>query len=103
MAEEDRGFLSTLQRQLFRTHRPFRSTILDTDGNVVLRVNRPFAFINSRTLVQTVFDSDEGVAGMGEEAEKEKRREGDDEERATVGEVQQVWHLWRRRYNVFTG
>lgn len=97
MAEEDRGFLSTIQRQVFRTHRPFRSTILDVDGNVVLRVNRPFAWINSRTMVSRPIDD----TTMLDNAEK--RREGEDEERAIVGEVQQVWHLWRRRYNIFTG
>lgn len=86
MAEEERGFLATLQRQLFRTHRPFRSTILDTEGNTILKVYRPFAWINSRTFVQRhVLD------------------ESMSEEDTIVGEVQQVWHLWRRRYNLFTG
>ncbi|KAF8301454.1 Scramblase-domain-containing protein [Clavulina sp. PMI_390] len=86
MAEEERGFLSTLQRQVFRTHRPFKSTILDTEGNVVLKVNRPFAWINSRTFVQRhVLD------------------ENAPEEDTVVGEVQQVWHPWRRKYNLFTG
>lgn len=84
MAEEERGFLATLQRQLFRTHRPFRSTILDLDGNIILKVYRPFAWINSRTFVQRHILDD---------AEKE----------TVVGEVQQVWHLWRRRYNLFSG
>jgi hypothetical protein len=84
MAEEERGFLAILQRQLFRTHRPFRSTIFDLDGNIILKVYRPFAWINSRTFVQRhVLD----------DAEKE----------TVVGEVQQVWHLWRRRYNLFSG
>jgi len=86
MAEEERGFLATLQRQLFRTHRPFRSTILDLDGNIILKVYRPFAWINSRTFVQRhVLD----------DAEKGKE--------TVVGEVQQMWHLWRRRYNLFSG
>ena len=84
MAEEERGFLATLQRQLFRTHRPFRSTIFDLDGNIILKVHRPFAWINSRTFVQRHILDD---------AEKE----------TVVGEVQQVWHLWRRRYNLFSG
>ena len=64
MAEEERGFLSTLQRQIFRTHRPFRSTIMDTEGNVILKVHRPFAFINSRTFVQRhVLNSGESDTG----------------------------------------
>jgi len=84
MAEEERGFLATLQRQLFRTHRPFRSTIFDLDGNIILKVYRPFAWINSRTFVQ-------------------RSTSEDSQEDAIVGEVQQVWHLWRRRYNLFTG
>lgn len=84
MAEEERGFLATVQRQVLRTHRPFRSTILDTEGNTILKVYRPFAWINSRTFVQRhVLDAAE--------------------EDTVIGEVQQQWHLWRRKYNVFSG
>ncbi|CAG8608730.1 2798_t:CDS:2 [Ambispora leptoticha] len=78
IAEEEQSFTSTLFRQLFRTHRPFRAVIMDTQGNVVLKIRRPFAWINSRIFIST-----------GEEE--------------PIGEVQQQWHLWRRRYNLFVG
>lgn len=77
MAEEDQGFLTTLQRQFFRTHRPFRSVVMDREGvpvlfvsipavhdgwhlglldmsahmSFALQIRRPFAFINSRIFV----------------------------------------------------
>ncbi|CAG8553615.1 6413_t:CDS:2 [Ambispora gerdemannii] len=78
IAEEEQSFSSTLFRQLFRTHRPFRAVVMDAQGNVVLKVQRPFAWINSRIFISS----------------------GDDE---PIGEVQQQWHLWRRRYNLFIG
>lgn len=70
MAEEGQGFLTTLQRQFMRTHRPFRSVVMDREGvpvlfvslvaasprlkdanRIVPKIRRPFAFINSRIFV----------------------------------------------------
>lgn len=39
MAEEGQGFLTTLQRQFMRTHRPFRSVVMDREGVPVLFVS----------------------------------------------------------------
>jgi len=38
IAEDSKGFLSTLSRQFLATHRPFRAVILDNEGNPVLFV-----------------------------------------------------------------
>jgi hypothetical protein len=38
IAEEPRGLLSSLSRQVLRTHRPFRALIMDTEGNPILWV-----------------------------------------------------------------
>ncbi|KAG9295059.1 hypothetical protein G9A89_017853 [Geosiphon pyriformis] len=73
---EETSFTSTIFRQLFRTHRAVRAMIMDAEGEIVLKIRRPFAWINSRLFVTT-----------------------DDEN--LIGEVQQQWHLWRRRYNLF--
>ncbi|KAM5533254.1 hypothetical protein V8D89_013031 [Ganoderma adspersum] len=73
IAEEPRGFLATVSRQVFRTHRPFRAIVMDAQGSPILWIRRPFAFINSRMYL--VLD--------------------------TFAEVQQRWHPWRRRYDLF--
>lgn len=36
IAEEPRGFLGTISRQAFATHRPFRAVIMDKEGTPVL-------------------------------------------------------------------
>lgn len=40
IAEEDKGFSGALARQAFRTHRAFRSVIMDVNGTPVLWVSR---------------------------------------------------------------
>ncbi|GLB35083.1 putative phospholipid scramblase family protein [Lyophyllum shimeji] len=85
IAEEARGFLGALSRQAFATHRPFRAVIMDMDGSPVLWLRRPFAWINSRMYVQRI---------------KEYSLDGEPV-LDTFGEVQQVWHPWRRKYDLF--
>lgn len=38
VAEEPRGFLSMFSRQIFRTHRPFRALVMDSQGSPILWV-----------------------------------------------------------------
>ena len=38
IVEEPRGFFSTLSRQVFRTHRPFRALVMDSTGTPILWV-----------------------------------------------------------------
>ncbi|CAG8498965.1 6170_t:CDS:2 [Funneliformis caledonium] len=73
---EEESFASTILRQLFRTHRKFNAMIIDLEGQLILKIRRPFAWINSRIFIST-------------------------SEEHLIGEVHQQWHLWRRRYNLF--
>ncbi|KIJ69579.1 hypothetical protein HYDPIDRAFT_179335 [Hydnomerulius pinastri MD-312] len=88
IAEEPRGFFSMFARQVFRTHRPFRAVVLDLEGSPILWIRRPFSWINSRMFVQRLKDNGpytpEGEPVLD-----------------TFAEVQQEWHLWRRRYDLF--
>ncbi|TCD66687.1 hypothetical protein EIP91_001041 [Steccherinum ochraceum] len=88
IAEEPRGFLSQMSRQVFRTHRPFRAIVMDSAGSPILWLRRPFAFINSRMYVQRLQDynsyTPEGEPVMD-----------------TFAEAQQIWHPWRRKYDLF--
>ncbi|KAG0308536.1 hypothetical protein BGZ97_013353 [Linnemannia gamsii] len=77
IAEEDTTMVKAMSRQVLRTHRPFKASVLDLEGNEVLKIHRPFAFINSRIMISTPDDR-------------------------LIGEVQQEWHLVRRKYNLFT-
>jgi len=88
IVEEPRGFFSMFARQVFRTHRPFRALVMDLEGSPILWIRRPFSWINSRMFVQRPIDylarTPEGQLVLG-----------------TFAEVQQEWHLWKRRYNLF--
>ncbi|KAI6109949.1 Scramblase-domain-containing protein [Pisolithus sp. B1] len=88
IAEEPRGFLSMFARQIFRTHRPFYALVMDLEGSPLLWLRRPFAWINSRMFVQR-FPALDSSPPSGKPVLD------------TFAEVQQEWHLWRRRYNLF--
>ncbi|KAI9300981.1 Scramblase-domain-containing protein [Cunninghamella echinulata] len=75
---EEEGFAKSISRQFLRTHRRMNATIMDANGNVIFKIVRPFSWINSRIFIYTV----------------------DDE---LIGEVQQRWHLLRRKYDLFVG
>ncbi|ORX61437.1 Scramblase-domain-containing protein [Hesseltinella vesiculosa] len=77
IAEED-GLAKSLGRQFLRTHRSMRATIMDGNGDVVFKIHRPFSYINSRIFIH-------------------------DEHDELIGEVQQRWHLMRRKYDLFIG
>lgn len=93
IAEQGQGFFGTFARQAFRTHRAFRSVIMDVNGTPILWIHRPFSFINSRLYVQrklaTLEDKDD--------------TEDDHASRVNLGEAKQEWHPWRRRYHLFLG
>ncbi len=91
LAEEEQGLLGgALQRQVLRTHRPFRATVMDASGKPVLMIRRPFTWINSTAHIYAV--REDYPVGYG------APQEGDLE---LIGEVQQRWHLYRRRYELF--
>ena len=80
--EEERGIWSTVQRQLLRTRRPFKMQFWPTnhmEHDPSLSIERGFKIVNSK--VQCVVN--------------------DHEESEIVAESKQVWHLWRRKYDLF--
>ncbi|EGG05122.1 uncharacterized protein MELLADRAFT_116882 [Melampsora larici-populina 98AG31] len=78
LAEENSGFTGTLLRQIAGTHRAFQASILAVDGTELLRIRRPFSFINSRISIEC--------------PHRQK----------VIGEAQQEFHIWRRKYGLFT-
>ncbi|PWN35878.1 Scramblase-domain-containing protein [Meira miltonrushii] len=82
LAESEKGLLGgTLKRQFLRTHRSFEAHIMDTTGRVVLTIRRPTTLINSKIKVLVPHPS------TGEER--------------LVGEVHQIWHPYKRKYELF--
>jgi hypothetical protein len=77
IVEEGSSIMNMVKRQLFRTRRPFSALVLDAAGAPVLRVSRPFYWLNSHITV-TDLESD-----------------------TEIGEVHSDWHLWRRRFDLF--
>ncbi|CAO3590866.1 unnamed protein product [Absidia cylindrospora] len=75
---EEEGFAKSLSRQFLRTHRRLNATVMDAQGNVIFKIQRPFSWINSRIFISTWDDQ-------------------------VIGEVQQRWHLIRRKYDLFVG
>lgn len=76
LEETDMSIGRTILRQITRLHRPFTVRLFDADGNFLLTIQRPFSFINSRIKCLTPNET-------------------------LIGESQQEWHLWRRRYNLY--
>lgn len=82
LAESEKGIMGgSIQRQVLRTHRPFEAQILDTNGNILLIIKRPFTFINSKISIYTLdpITKDEVL----------------------VGQVHQIFHVIRRKYELF--
>ncbi|KAJ3371107.1 hypothetical protein GGF31_003530 [Allomyces arbusculus] len=75
IVEED-SLARSLLRNFLTTHRKMNAKVVNARGEVVLKIHRPFNWINSTIYITT----------------------GDDRE---IGHVEQEWHLWRRRYNLF--
>lgn len=75
---EEEGLGKSISRQLLRTHRKMNATILNTEGDVLFKIVRPYSLINSRIFIYTADDT-------------------------LVGEVQQRWNLVRRKYDLFVG
>ncbi|KAJ3408209.1 hypothetical protein HDV05_005076, partial [Chytridiales sp. JEL 0842] len=77
IAEEEQTFKGTLFRQFFGTRRAFKAVVLDNYGNDVLKLERPFKwFLNSTIKVS-------------------------DPQGNEIGEVKQVFHIIRRKYDLF--
>jgi uncharacterized protein YxjI len=75
MAEENK-ISSIFLRNVLRRRRSIKVSVLDSTGNVILKIHRPLYLLNSRIIV---YDHNDNY----------------------IGEAVQEWHLWRRRYNLF--
>ena len=78
LAEEHGGLGTTIGRQMLRSRRSFKATILSPDGTVIFKMRRPAYLISSTMFIE----------------------DADDER---IGEVQQEWRPLRRCYNLFLG
>jgi hypothetical protein len=102
-----------LKRQLFKTHRGFTAHVFDRHEKEVLRITRPFTFINSRVGVYDAVNtkpgmgsaSSDALSGLsagsianGASAQLSSLRT---EDMRVIGEVQQQWAPLRRKYNLF--
>jgi len=78
IAEETTGMGNAIGRQILGTHRSFVATVMDANGEILMRVKRPIHLINSQMNI--------------ENADGEQ-----------IGEVVQRWHLWKRNYDLYQG
>ncbi len=94
IAEEGQTFVASMMRQALRTHRPFRSIVMDkygvpilwvgiiktpsgsgaypfsSFGVVMVQIRRPFAFINSRIFVHAEQNDGERDGNLVGEAQQ---------------------------------
>lgn len=77
IAEED-SIGKSVVRNVLRTHRSFKATILDKNGETAFVIRRPFYVVSTN-----LFVDEPGPNGKN------------------LGQVEMSWHLWRRRYSLF--
>lgn len=115
IAEQDHGIGSALARQMFKTHRSFTTHIFDAQEREVLRIHRPFAYINSKIRIydpipkggygeMDVSTSLQGtsagsVVNQGAVAQVSPLKL---DEMRIIGEAQQRWAPLRRKYELFS-
>lgn len=115
VAEQDHGIGRTMARQMFRTHRSFTTHIFDAQEREVLRIHRPFTYINSRIRVYDPIpeggykDTETSQALQGTSASSAMNTGAVAQvsplkldEMRIIGEAQQQWAPLRRKYNLFT-
>ena len=61
MAEEESSMKGSILRQLLKTRRAFHGTVIDLQGNVVLKIDRPVKwFLNSQ---MSITDANDNIIG----------------------------------------
>lgn len=104
LAEEGVSFASSLRRNFFATSRPFTATLFSTEGTPLLLFRRGFTLINSAVQVYRLDPAWNG-AGYGARAGEIPGTDGVSEANQAgmqlIGESQQRWHMWRRKYELF--
>lgn len=115
IAEEDHGIGKAMARQMFRTHRSFTTHIFDRQEREILRIHRPFAYINSRIRIydpvpdggydameaSTALQGTSASSAINTHAIAQVSPLKLDEMRI-IGECQQRWSLLRRKYDLHT-
>ncbi|KAE9967568.1 hypothetical protein BLS_005775 [Venturia inaequalis] len=113
LAEQDHGIGSTMKRQAFKTRRSFTTHVFDKNEREVLRIHRPFAWINSKIRVYDAVNADDSVAqsastsleGVSVPAALGESRAQISplalEDMRVIGETHQQWAPLRRKYNMF--
>lgn len=117
IAEEDNSMGSMFKRQMFATHRSFTAHILDKEEREVLRIHRPFAWINSRIRIYDPVPEG-GYAGRAMSASTALQGTSASsavnpssvaqtsplklEDMRIIGETQQIWAPLKRKYAMAT-
>jgi hypothetical protein len=81
LMEEETSLKGAVIRQVLKRNRPFKASVLGINGELLLTIRRPFSFINSK-----IFISVPGSEGQ---------------EDIVIGEVQQSFHIYKRRYQFY--
>ncbi|KAK3648223.1 hypothetical protein LTR56_007635 [Elasticomyces elasticus] len=116
IAERDHGIGSAVARQMFKTHRSFTTYIFDAQEREVLRIHRPFAYINSRIRIYDpvpeggyeAMESSTDLQGVSAASVTQQGGSAAQvsplklEEMRIIGEAQQQWAPLRRKYNLFS-
>lgn len=112
IAEQDHGIGQSFMRQIARTHRSFTTHIFDRWEREVLRIHRPFAYINSRIRIydcvpeggyeDVVESPSTALQTDGQQSPAARTSPLQLDEMRIIGEAQQQWAPLRRKYNLFT-
>lgn len=114
IVEEDHGIGTAMKRQMLNTRRSFTTHIFDKYQREVLRIHRPFQWINSRIRIYDAVP--EGGYAAVEQSTALQTTPGSTIDQASsaqvsplkldemriIGEAKQQWAPLRRKYNLFS-
>lgn len=86
---EQSSFWRSLGRQILGAHRPLLAYVLDLNGEVLVEITRPWTLFTSHL---SVFQH-----------QHQHQCQSESMHRVRLGEVKQVWHPWKRMYDLFHG
>lgn len=112
LAEQEHGIGNAMARQMFRTHRSFTTHVFDKEEKEVLRLHRPFSWINSRIRIYDAIGCD--GASYTSSASLQGISAGSIvnqtcanissiplQDMRIIGSAEQEWAPLRRKYNMF--
>ncbi|KAK8186897.1 Scramblase-domain-containing protein [Phyllosticta capitalensis] len=98
LAEHDGGIGNQFSRQTLRTHRAFTAHVFDKQEREVLRIHRPFSWINSTI---GVYESYSALSSQPS-PEQVSKNWAVASSMPLIGATQQQWAPLRRKYQMFT-